>query len=160
MSLYAIYWGMSCLTRRNMRTMAIGLLIWLVIMLSACVFCMEESSKPPHLYSEAGVKYQIKKAYKEGYSKGMEESKLVTASLDQQLQNAIQRAQSVTAQNQQLTNKIATIEPKQLELEKLVMQARDQLAVIMALASPKQNNFSQLQDILALLNQAIDPPAK
>ena len=44
------------------------------------------SEKPivalPKLYSEAGVKLQLKKTFREGYSKGMEESKLVVVSLE------------------------------------------------------------------------------
>jgi hypothetical protein len=145
-----------------MRTTAIGLLIWLVVMLSERVFSMEgppitgQKEIPiivprteqlevefrqlpprtwPALYSEDA----IKKARKEGYRTGMQDSNQIIISLD--------------AQRQQVLN-------YNLELLEKVVAARNQLDEVLKSVSPKASHITQLQDILALLNQAIEPPAK
>lgn len=145
-----------------MRTTAIGLLIWLVVMLSERVFSMEgppttgQKEIPiivprteqlgvefrqlpqrtwPALYSEDA----IKKARKEGYRRGIQDSNQIIVALD--------------AQRQQVLN-------HNLELLEKVVAARNQLDEVLKSVSPKASHITQLQDILALLNQAIEPPAK
>ena len=146
-----------------MRTTAIGLLIWLVIMLSERVICMEgppttgqieaNSNGPktvqldiestmlpsrtwPALYSEDA----IKKARKEGYRHGMKDSNQLITYLEEQRQR-------VFTQN--------------IELQEKVVAARDKLDSVLKTISPKQTPYiAQLQDILVLLNQASEPPAK
>lgn len=145
-----------------MRTTAIGLLIWLVIMLSERVFCMEGPSTtgqkdasiivpkteqlevelpklPPRTWPALYSEDAIKKARKEGYRSGMQDSNQIIISLD--------------AQRQQVHN-------HNLELLEKVIAARNQLDAVLKSVSPKTSHIVQLQDILALLNQAIEPPSK
>ncbi len=139
-----------------MRTAAIGLLIWLVIMLSEQIHCMDDpcpagqkDTKPaaiasmstadqkpplfPHLYSEDA----IKKAWKQGYRSGMQDSNQTIVSLDAQRQH-------VHSHNVQMQEKIT--------------HARDQLDTVLTSLSPKSPQFAQLQALWALLNQASEPP--
>lgn len=144
-----------------MRTTAIGLLIWLVIMLSERVFCMEgppttgqkeatfeaakteqldvEPKQPPRTWPSLYSEDAIKKARKEGYRAGMHDSNSIIISLD--------------AQRQQ-------VHSHNLELQEKVIAARDKLDAVLSSVSPKVPHIVQLQDILVLLNQAIEPPAK
>lgn len=141
-----------------MRTTAIGLLIWLVIMLSERVNCMEHPSvsgkgdaqpvatptpsaddqKPalfPNLYSEDA----IKKAWRQGYRSAMRDSNQTIAALD--------------AQRQQ-------VHMYNLEMQEKVTLARDQLDKLLISTPLKSPQFAQLQAIWTLLNQACEPPKK
>lgn len=122
------------------------LMILMVIIPSKAAFGMEASplSRPiaeqsnsqsnanlPRLYCEDA----LKKARREGYRKGMNDSNQAIVILD--------------AQRQQIYNKY-------LDREETVNQARSKLEAIINSLSPKQPHCVQLQEVLVLLDQACD----
>jgi hypothetical protein len=95
----------------------------------------KQSYSFPKLYSEDA----IKKAYKEGYRAGMQDSNQLIVSLDAQRQQVL------------IHN---------LEIQEKVAQARDQVDTLLRSVSLKSPEFAQLQNIWTLLNQACEMPKK
>lgn len=95
----------------------------------------KQSYSLPKLYSEDA----IKKARKDGYRAGMQDSNQLIVSLDAQRQQVL------------IHN---------LEIQEKVTQARDQLDTLLSSASLKSPEFAQLQNIWTLLSQACDIPQK
>lgn len=94
-----------------------------------------QSYSLPKLYSEDA----IKKARKEGYRSGMQDSNKLIVAMD--------------AERQQVHN-------HNLEIQEKAAQARDQLDTLLTSISLKSPEFAQLQNIWKLLNQACDTSKK
>ncbi|CAN5145783.1 hypothetical protein BH09DEP1_BH09DEP1_1070 [soil metagenome] len=150
------------------------LLIWLAIMHHACLQGMnpaalaspdKSTDSPnqlltlfPKLYSEAGVKQELKKAYREGYSKGMEEGHLVVSFLEKQVQEEVDHFKSEQQIRKQQGQELAKIKNRNLALEKKIIEAQIELAGILKIASKQTPHIPQLQNVFLLLSKDDESP--
>lgn len=121
------------------------ILIWLLLAPCTLIYSMDA---PPRLYSESGLKKEIKKAHKQGYEKAMQDSCQIVTSLDGQLRAHIEL-------NKELVCKLQAAELKSLEAEEKIQAAQEQILKLMA-AHGTQQIYSSLQDVLKILRDSSD----
>lgn len=121
------------------------ILIWLLLAPCPLIYSMDA---PPRLYSESGVKKEIKKAHKQGYDKAMQDSCQIVTSLDGQLRAHIEL-------NKELVRKLQAAELKTLQAEQKIQAAQEQICKLMAVHGTQQI-YSLLQDVLNILHDSSD----